>query len=312
MCFFEKDSYTAEDIQGLIDNRVEESINLEFKESGSLGSTDSKKKEISKDVSSFANSSGGIIIYGLGEENHSAASLSFIDGNEYTKEWLEHVINTNIYRRIGGLQIFPVRFNRDINETVYVVKIPQSNLSPHMARDKRYYKRHNFESVPMEENEVRTLYNQTNRTELNIKDLRTIGAGHSGGTRPNTFRIANFDLQLTVINDSTSIEENFKTEILIPSTLIDIYAGYPHMECINNLGEYNLLKFANTAPIYQGEEHYFPSFRIKVTRRCFDNDNNFIVKARLYYSSGLKYRKYNLLNMLSIRDEPISEERFTE
>jgi hypothetical protein len=164
----------------------------------------------------------------------------------------------------------------------------------------------------MEENEVRTLYNQTSRTELNINDLKVVGAAHSSGTRSNTFRIASFDLQLSVINNSNSIEENFKSDLLIPSLLIDIQKGYPHMECINNLGEYTSVKFANTAPIFQGEEYYFPSFRVKITRRCFDNDNNFIVKARLFYSSGLKYRKFNLLNMLLIRDEPISEDRFTD
>src|SRR5262249_24568980 len=38
---------------------------------------------------------------------------------------------------------------------VYVVSIPQSLDAPHMASDKRYYKRFNFESVPMEDYEVR-------------------------------------------------------------------------------------------------------------------------------------------------------------
>ena len=38
---------------------------------------------------------------------------------------------------------------------IYVISIPQSTRAPHMASDKRFYKRFNFESVPMEEYEVR-------------------------------------------------------------------------------------------------------------------------------------------------------------
>ncbi len=56
--FFSKEEYTEQDINDLISNKVEESLNLEFKSSDSLGSEPSKKKELSKDVSSFANSAG--------------------------------------------------------------------------------------------------------------------------------------------------------------------------------------------------------------------------------------------------------------
>ena len=86
--FFVKEEYTEKDIISLIKNKAEESINLDFKSSDSLGSEPSKKKELSKDVSSFANSDGGIIIYGIEENNHVAESLSFVDGNTYTKEWI--------------------------------------------------------------------------------------------------------------------------------------------------------------------------------------------------------------------------------
>ena len=101
--FFEKEEYTERDILSLIEGRVEESINLDFKSSDSIGSEPSKKKELSKDISSFANSAGGVIIYGIQENNHVAESLSFIDGNIFTKEWIEQVIHSNIQRKIDGI-----------------------------------------------------------------------------------------------------------------------------------------------------------------------------------------------------------------
>jgi hypothetical protein len=40
------------------------------------------------------------------------------------------------------------------NDAVYIIEIPQSNTA-HQASDHRYYKRFNFQSVPMEDYEVR-------------------------------------------------------------------------------------------------------------------------------------------------------------
>ena len=83
------ETYNIETIKSFINNEIEESIHIEFKSSGALSKKDNEKKEVSKDVSAFANSDGGIIIYGIEEKNHKANDFSFIDGNEYTKEWLK-------------------------------------------------------------------------------------------------------------------------------------------------------------------------------------------------------------------------------
>ncbi len=160
--------YTPTDIQSLIDNSVEESIHLDFKAAAALDKSEKKKDEIAKDVSSFANSDGGIIVYGISEKEHCADSLSFIDGNTYTKEWIEQVINSKINKKIVGVQIFPVRFDNKITQTVYVVKIPRSDNIPHMSSDRRYYRRYNFVSVPMEEYEVRDAILRVNKSKISI------------------------------------------------------------------------------------------------------------------------------------------------
>jgi hypothetical protein len=161
-----REDYDMDFIQSLITNEVEESINIDFKAGAALSKIDKKKAELSKDVSAFANSGGGIIIYGLNEENHKAHSFSFIDGNEFTKEWLEQVISSTIQRNIADLKIFPIRNNGNINETIYVVQIPESYEAPHICKDKKFYKRYNFESVAMEEYEVRNLYGRKIKSKL--------------------------------------------------------------------------------------------------------------------------------------------------
>ena len=169
MDFFNKTEYTENDLRYLIETQAEESTYLDFKAAGALEKTNEKRAEIAKDVSAFANSDGGIIVYGITEENHVASNFSFIDGNEYTKEWLERTINDGIQRHILGIQISPIRVNGDIKQTVYVVKIPRSTNAPHMCvKRHNYYRRYNFESVPMEEYEIRELYNRTSIPKLGI------------------------------------------------------------------------------------------------------------------------------------------------
>ncbi len=64
--------WTAEDdLLGLIRDGVQESIELDYKRCDSLDRRDSRKKtELSKDVSAFANSAGGTLVYGMKEDGH--------------------------------------------------------------------------------------------------------------------------------------------------------------------------------------------------------------------------------------------------
>lgn len=81
---------------------------------------------------------------------------------------MEQIISTTIKRNIDGLKIFPVRNKGKINESVYIVQIPSSIDAPHLSRDNRFYKRYNFESVPMEEYEIRQLYGRKVKSELKL------------------------------------------------------------------------------------------------------------------------------------------------
>jgi hypothetical protein len=153
-----------------IQNSWKESIDLDFKASNSLQNTDGKKKEISKDVSAFANSAGGTIVYGVLEDGFVATGLDRgSDPSEITKEWLENVINSSIQRRINGIRIHQVDLvTTSQGRVAYLVTIPQSTQAPHQALDKRFYKRFNFQSVPMEEYEVRDIAHRAETPDLRM------------------------------------------------------------------------------------------------------------------------------------------------
>lgn len=165
--------WNLEKIENLIASGIEENLNLDYKSADALGKSDGKKAEISKDVSAFANSAGGIIIYGINEFNeaekkHLPEKINPVDRLVITKEWLEQVINSNISPKISGIMIHPITIGKtEDNNVVYVVEIPQSNTA-HQAKDKKYYRRYNFESVAMDDYEVKDIINRANKTDIKI------------------------------------------------------------------------------------------------------------------------------------------------
>jgi predicted HTH transcriptional regulator len=134
--------WNEQDILDLIANQVKEDLNLDYKACDSLGKSDGKKKEMSKDVSAFANSAGGVIIYGVTEDKHLPTAIDTgYDPTDISKEWVEQVINSSIKRRIDGVRINQVELKTTKpGSLLYVVAIPQSNRAPHMASDNRFYK----------------------------------------------------------------------------------------------------------------------------------------------------------------------------
>lgn len=206
MFFYELNDYTIGDVNSLIANEVEEDIHLDYKASGALDKADNKRTEITKDVSAFANSDGGIIIYGIKEKDHRPQEVTPVDGRVYTKEWLENIIQL-IQPRIDGVIIYPIRVN-DLEESIYIVKIPRSISAPHMARDKRYYKRFNFKSEPMEDYEVKDLYNRVSAPKLKIDSC------YFGLYREREDTVE-YQLFATIANDGNRACESYKLNFYI-------------------------------------------------------------------------------------------------
>jgi hypothetical protein len=201
--------WSESEIQRYIDDEEEESLTLDYKAASALAKSDGKKTEITIAVSAMANSAGGIIIYGLREHptaRHKAEKLDPIDRTQFSKEWLEHVIN-NIRPRLNGVIIHPVSLATGPNDVAYVVEIPQSNTA-HQANDKRYYRRFNFECVPMEDFEIRDIMNRATIPDVEV-EFKYMKLGGSAENR--LYRI-----HPVLANLGTQVVNNFKLEFIVP------------------------------------------------------------------------------------------------
>jgi predicted HTH transcriptional regulator len=102
------------DLLRLIEIGAEETLSVDWKEAGALSKSDGPKNEIAKDVSAFANSDGGYVVYGIREDDqppHKAAELSPIDPKQFSPEWLENIITSRIKPPIQNLRIQPVNLS---------------------------------------------------------------------------------------------------------------------------------------------------------------------------------------------------------
>lgn len=233
--------WTEEDLLSMKANHTEESLSLEFKGSQSLGTNDRKRKDLSKDVSSFANSEGGDIIYGVSEARKPPSRFGDIDEgidpSNITPEWVEQVLNSSIHPRITGLRINSIELKTSRpGRYAYVVHIPISYNAPHQASDKRYYKRFNFESTPMEDYEIRDLRNRREKSELSIycEVSKTRLTSFSKletwptfflGFRPGPVRIPSFDMKVGLVNTGPRVAKHAQVILSFDNLRIQRLSG---------------------------------------------------------------------------------------
>jgi hypothetical protein len=263
-------------LQSYIDNFIEESLTLEYKAAESLGFTDGKKREITKDVSAMANSAGGLIIYGLKEYNdqarqHLVEHIDPIERTQFSKEWLEQVIN-NIRPRIDNLIIHSVSMS-GANSVAYVVEIPQSTTA-HQATDHRYYKRFNFLSQPMEDYEIRDVMNRATTPDMAV-DFSYI---------PNQLESHEhrYTLGLKLKNLSGQVINHFQLEFTFPK----FSNNMSHV--IGNLDNVDLwISAANEFTIvYRSKKVCFPNEEIDIGREMAIQ---YMINGDIYANSGISF-----------------------
>lgn len=292
------EEFTIETLNYLIENEVEENIHIDYKDGRALQTNDRGKNEITKDVSSFANSDGGLIIYGISEKDHKPISFSTFDGNAFTKERLDQIIS-NIQPHIKGVKIYPIRIEGDMCQSVYIVKIPRSRYAPHMASDHRYYKRNNFQSVAMEDYEVRDLFSRIDKPELDI-DVCFCTCINEDQVHDESDSYE-FRFTIKVINIGRVPCDNFKIALICEPAKFDYHYKLTS-DPINTqslsqtiLGEGRIkISFGSKETIFPEEEIDFsPTLEIP-----FSYVNQFLEASDfeliLWYDGGPKVYKYNL------------------
>ena len=156
----------------MLEQQRPEDLHLDYKDKRSLSPTsrggdgiDNRKRaeDLSKDVSSFLNSDGGVLVYGVPESDSidgtggtpipGGPDIGFNRG-DIDKETIENLITSNIQPRPGPdlFQVSEVPYaNRKL---VFLVEVAIGFGDIWQAKDKRYYKRFQYKAEPMEHYEI--------------------------------------------------------------------------------------------------------------------------------------------------------------
>ena len=173
-------SITSNDILYLKENQIQESSNLDYKKElpGNLGDD---KKEFLADISSFENTSGGIIIYGIEEKKDDDNKNTGIPGeivglgdinidNEILR--LGNIIRDGLDPKLNNFKFQDIDVDGKI---VLLIGVPRSLFAPHMIifkRNGRFYSRHNSGKYQMDIREIKQAFLQTDEWENVAENFR--------------------------------------------------------------------------------------------------------------------------------------------
>lgn len=166
------------DIQRLIADRVQEGAHIDFKRELPAAWDSSAKHELLADVTAFANSGGGDIVYGVNENESAEASaicplvLASVD-QEVRR--LQDFILTLSEPRLPGVQVQAVSVSEGGKEGhVLVVRVPQSWASPHRVKtNQHFYVREGLRKRPLDVPELRALFVRTESQAQRVRDFRS-------------------------------------------------------------------------------------------------------------------------------------------
>lgn len=149
---------TFEEVKLLVNGKVQENLHLEYKSSELLIGNPGLK--IARTISSFAHSDGGAVIYGVIEKDGLPDRVdSGVSNAQRSRESLEQLVTSHITPNIDGLGIYPISVSK--HRSIFVVEVPKSLGKLHQCSDHKYYKRHNFQSQPMEHYEIKDVRNRS-------------------------------------------------------------------------------------------------------------------------------------------------------
>lgn len=168
------ESITEKHLRDLIDNKVPEGKTIDYKQMLKLH-TPSEKKAFLNDISAFANTLGGYIVYGMKEQKGIPVELCGIDIENQDKERqrLDNLVRDGIEPRIYGIQIQPVVLSK--NKYAIVIKVPDSFNPPHMViidGHRKFYARNSSGTYPLNVEELRILFGISDTIAKNAREFR--------------------------------------------------------------------------------------------------------------------------------------------
>ncbi|OIQ79109.1 divergent AAA domain protein [mine drainage metagenome] len=150
------------DLELLVEGRIQEDQDLEFKLQH-YGRGDNDKQELAKDVAAFANTTGGVLIIGIEEDNQGcASSLNPVSLEEGQVRRYHEIVASHVKPLIAFSSV-NVATPDDPSMGAVLLVVERSGFAPHAANANeglRYPRRHGRSTLYLREHEVASAYRE--------------------------------------------------------------------------------------------------------------------------------------------------------
>jgi hypothetical protein len=208
-------AFTQNDLQTLLDDHAQEGLYLEFKRGAALDKTSEKRNELIKDCTGFANAAGGMIIYGIAEQDingvSAAATLSPVTNTDIDRNWITEILRSNTNPPLSRFEITEIALPRDEGRVV-IIEVDASSTAHQSLSDFRYYQRVGAVTSPMVDFQIRDVMNRRSRPAIHI-DFRM-------NRHQISSEIHRYFLEATINNIGPITLEKWWLEIDLPSSVV--------------------------------------------------------------------------------------------
>lgn len=169
------DQLTLADIEYLVENRISEGRQLEFKRDH-YGRNDESKREFAADVSAMANAFGGHLLVGVGADKGTASEVCGVierDPDGLMRN-VSDSIRSSLEPPLLGCRVKWIPIDED--RGVLLIRIPRSDSAPHrvvVGNSRHFYLRDENGKHPMSVSELRRAFLFGAEVEERIRRFRT-------------------------------------------------------------------------------------------------------------------------------------------
>ncbi len=265
--------------------------------------SDRNALHIAQLISAMANAEGGDLYAGIALKRKKAAGL--YPFATFPAQWVEQVAAEHIAPPLKGLEVQSLELPEGL---VLRVRVPKSPDAPHRCSDKQYYVKETSGIRPLEEYDIRTMYQRASQPEIDIWAVQnTSGIPQLSQGK---YSVVNFYPKVMVKNIGNAAESVYKVEMAIPTALnnqnFDVLQKY-----FSRFEDgYTVYSYASTSALFPNEIALVFEANLFVHADNFDVFENGQLQMNVYFTRGYHRKDFRLKDLLNYRHEVLEQHQF--
>jgi hypothetical protein len=207
--------FTQHDLDTLLTNRAQESLYLEFKRGVALRKNSDTRRELIKDCTGLANAAGGLIVYGIAEEEidgvRVASTIEAVPTDAADSAGISEILRTNTSPPLTRFNIIELALPENSGRIV-AIEIEAAGTAHQNLLDLRYYQRAGSTTAAMTDFQIRDVMNRRTKPEVDVfPNMRRL---------VQSSKLHRYLLEVDITNVGMVSLEKWRFEIDVPAEVV--------------------------------------------------------------------------------------------